>query len=76
MLNPLRDLPWAIFISCAICTLFVVDKLLQDRVQIFLFFKISFYVLVNIAFYAGTSPKEFVDSKAIAVTVNHSILIA
>ncbi|KAL3071010.1 hypothetical protein niasHS_016208 [Heterodera schachtii] len=48
MVNPVRDLPRAIFISCTLCTLF--------------------YVLANVAFYAGTSPDELLESKAIAVT--------
>ncbi|KAI1725709.1 amino acid permease domain-containing protein [Ditylenchus destructor] len=48
MINPTRDLPRAIFISCTICTVV--------------------YVLVNAAFYAGTSPDELLESKAIAVT--------
>uniref|UniRef100_A0A915D7H0 Uncharacterized protein n=1 Tax=Ditylenchus dipsaci TaxID=166011 RepID=A0A915D7H0_9BILA len=48
MINPTRDLPRAIFISCTICTVV--------------------YGLVNVAFYAGTSPEELLNSKAIAVT--------
>ncbi|CAK5078369.1 unnamed protein product [Meloidogyne enterolobii] len=48
MVNPVRDLPLAILISCSLSTLF--------------------YVLANVAFYAGTSPEELLTSNAIAVT--------
>lgn len=48
LINPTRDLPRSIFISCSICTII--------------------YVLANLAFYAGTSPAELLESKAIAVT--------
>lgn len=48
LINPTKNLPRAIFISCSICTLV--------------------YCLANIAFYAGTSPDELLESNAIAVT--------
>lgn len=48
LINPTRDLPRSIFISCSICTII--------------------YALTNMAFYAGTSPTELLESKAIAVT--------
>lgn len=48
LINPTKNLPRAIAISCTICTLV--------------------YCLANIAFYAGTSPDELLESKAIAVT--------
>lgn len=47
LIDPTRNLPRAIAISCAICTLV--------------------YCLANIAFYAGTSPEELLESNAIAV---------
>lgn len=48
LINPTKNLPRVIFISCGICTII--------------------YCLTNIAFYAGTSPDELLESKAIAVT--------
>jgi L-type amino acid transporter 8 len=48
LINPTRNLPLAIFISCGLCTLV--------------------YCLANLAFYAGTSVDELLESKAIAVT--------
>ncbi|KAH7719123.1 amino acid permease [Aphelenchoides avenae] len=48
LINPTRNLPLAIFISCGVCTLV--------------------YCLANLAFYAGTSVDELLESKAIAVT--------
>jgi amino acid transporter len=48
LINPTKNLPRAIAISCTICTVV--------------------YCLANIAFYAGTSPDELLESKAIAVT--------
>ncbi|VDM39207.1 unnamed protein product [Toxocara canis] len=47
LINPTKNLPRAIAISCAICTLV--------------------YCLANVAFYAGTSPDELLESNAIAV---------
>lgn len=42
----------------------------QGRREVLFDFSIfSFYVLANVAFYAGTSPEELLESKAIAVTV-------
>lgn len=48
LINPTKNLPRAIFISCGVCTVV--------------------YLFTNIAFYAGTSPDELLESKAIAVT--------
>ncbi|VDK47421.1 unnamed protein product [Anisakis simplex] len=47
LINPTKNLPRAIAISCTICTLV--------------------YCLANVAFYAGTSPDELLESNAIAV---------
>lgn len=48
LIDPTKNLPRAIFISCGVCTVV--------------------YLLTNLAFYAGTSPDELLESKAIAVT--------
>jgi amino acid transporter len=48
LIEPTKNLPRAILISCTICTIV--------------------YLLTNVAFYAGTSPDELLESKAIAVT--------
>lgn len=47
LIEPTKNLPRAIAISCAICTVL--------------------YGLANVAFYAGTSPEELLESNAIAV---------
>uniref|UniRef100_A0A1I8ASP9 Large neutral amino acids transporter small subunit 1 n=1 Tax=Steinernema glaseri TaxID=37863 RepID=A0A1I8ASP9_9BILA len=48
LINPTKNLPRAIAISCTVCTVI--------------------YCLANIAFYAGTSADDLLESKAIAVT--------